>query len=59
MDTVDAAKVTGRSVDEPVLEGANTIGIFMYVDIRNMAAVDDVVFYSGFRIFDFGFSYID
>ena len=42
VDPVDVATPAGRSVDEFMLEGVNTTGVFMYAVIRYMAVVVNV-----------------
>ena len=42
VDPLDIAPFKGRPANEPMLEGINTPGIFMYADIGGMAAMGDV-----------------
>ena len=55
MDTLDITPLTGRSVNDAMLESINPAGIFMYADIGRVAVMVDVIFYFGFRMFNFGF----
>jgi hypothetical protein len=58
VDTLDTAPFTGRPANEPVLEGINPTGICMHADIRCVAVMGNVIFYFGFRMFDFGFKIV-
>ena len=43
MDTLDTAAFTGRSTNESVLEGIDTIGICMYAGVGHLADMGDVI----------------